>query len=99
MQGGSNAKSAQALSPSCSWSFSRRAHQTRSGNKNTIAIKENWENAVDPGGTPEYRPPCESRVEHPTAGKRAAAERRGGWVLIHQRDFRSPTAGKAVGFF
>jgi hypothetical protein len=55
--------------------------------------------AIDPAGTDQYVLHRDSDLEHSTAWKRAAAERCGGRVLIHGKDFRDPTADKAVGFF
>jgi hypothetical protein len=56
-------------------------------------------NAVDPRANDPYVLRRDSEYEPSTAWERAAAEWRGGRVLIHIRDFRNLTADKAVGFF
>jgi hypothetical protein len=64
-----------------------------------IAAHAGRQNAIDPPAIGRYFGRRDSELEHPTAGKCAAASQRGSRVLIYTRDFRHPTADKAVGFF
>jgi hypothetical protein len=67
--------------------------------RTTIAIKKTSKIAIDPRANDEYVLRRDSELEHSTAGKRAAAEWRGGLVLIHTQDFRNLTAVKGGGVF